>query len=455
MQGTIQHAPFVPMQSRPAQAVYISNAPQQPMQMMQPGQQLHWVEMHPMQPIAALHQPVRRTSQEAWAPTPTPATVQVLPPTSAKVMTVEEGRIQGSPPEKGPAAAQVRQAPRVTGVVRTTSGGPQLSPPRAVAKAAAAALTSAGGLSYCAPPSGSFSRVAVAAPVPMSALHSSTHVDGFAEDCHTCQDCQRQGCVQVRLTCGHTIRAFLQDPILSGRGDDHRTYQEQGTSPLPQRISRQASGPAQVPTLSPGLAGTGGMSSGATSLPSTTCHSKGPMSPPAGPLIPPSPQPTPASLYRKAPSSTPMQDGAAPQQMTSQSAAGSCKLGAALDKVSRRTSGPESTQPEVITDCRGDVLHKNCKVVLLQEGGSDKYQEIKVRGYVVGTFFDPEPSGPPLDTAAEIQVQISYVDSSEKNTLLMFPATSHGPRTFGDTEQPESSITKWKASFVKVGTKFS
>lgn len=108
---------------------------------------------------------------------------------------------------------------------------------------------------------------------------------------------------------------------------------------------------------------------------------------------------------------------------------------------------------EVVTDSRGDVLHRMCNVILLCPQASDKEQQLKVRGQIIGTYWDERDIGPTLDHPGEVQVMVTYVDSSERNAPLLFP--TQYAATFGDTETAEGNIIKWKASLCKVGKKFS
>lgn len=115
--------------------------------------------------------------------------------------------------------------------------------------------------------------------------------------------------------------------------------------------------------------------------------------------------------------------------------------------------GPSSTIVEVITDSRGDVLHRNTNVILLSPQSSDREQQLKVRGQIIGTYWDERDIGPTLDHPGEVQVNVTYVDASERSAPLLF-ATKYA-QTFGDTETTEGNIIKWKAALCKVGKKFS
>lgn len=107
-----------------------------------------------------------------------------------------------------------------------------------------------------------------------------------------------------------------------------------------------------------------------------------------------------------------------------------------------------NSHTEVFTD-RGDVLHRMCNVTLL----SGENEQLKVRGQVIGTFWDERDLGPSLENQDEVQVMVTYVDASERNAPLMFP--TQFAQTFGDTETTEGNIIKWKASLCRVGKKFS
>lgn len=116
--------------------------------------------------------------------------------------------------------------------------------------------------------------------------------------------------------------------------------------------------------------------------------------------------------------------------------------------------GPEpTTQAEVVTDSRGDVLHRMCNVILLSPQSPDATEQLKVRGQIIGTYWDSREVGPHLDYPGEVQVMISYVDASERHVPLLFP--TQYAQTFADCETAEGNIVKWKATLVKVGKKFS
>lgn len=273
-----------------------------------------------------------------------------------------------------------------------------------------------------------------------------------------------------------------------------------GTSPPPRSILRQVSG---VRNPVPSVAITAPLGSGN--------HPPAPLSPPRGPASPSSPQQTPGTMFRKSTSSLtslaanalyppiaiPREgaqshtgDSHAAQQMTSRSSGGGgASLGASgfaspsrgalaagsekarkhdgafgmrteptydarLDGPRRTSAGPmATTEAEVVTDSRGDVLHKMCNVILLSPQSIDKEQQLKVRGQIIGTYWDEQNIGPLLDHPSEVQVMVTYVDASERNQPLLFP-TRHA-HTFGETETTEGNIIKWKASLCKVGKKFS
>lgn len=117
------------------------------------------------------------------------------------------------------------------------------------------------------------------------------------------------------------------------------------------------------------------------------------------------------------------------------------------------TDGPTPTVAEVVTDSRGDVLHRMCNVILLSPQNPDKEQQLKVRGQIIGTYLDERDIGPTLDHPGEVQVLVTYVDSSERAVPLLYPTKQ--AQTFGDTETPESNIIKWRAALCKVGKKFA
>jgi len=118
----------------------------------------------------------------------------------------------------------------------------------------------------------------------------------------------------------------------------------------------------------------------------------------------------------------------------------------------RRVDAP--TVAEVVTDSRGDVLHRMCNVILLSPQAMDKEQQLKVRGQIIGTYWDEQRDvGATLDHPGEVQVIVTYVDPTERNVALLYP-TKYAS-TFGDTETTDGNIIKWKAALCKVGKKFS
>lgn len=98
-------------------------------------------------------------------------------------------------------------------------------------------------------------------------------------------------------------------------------------------------------------------------------------------------------------------------------------------------------------------MHRMCNVILLSPQSTDKEQQLKVRGQIIGTYVDEQDIGPPLDHPGEVQVMVTYVDASERSAALLFPTKYQA--TFGDTENPDGNIIKWKATLCKVGKKFS
>jgi len=123
------------------------------------------------------------------------------------------------------------------------------------------------------------------------------------------------------------------------------------------------------------------------------------------------------------------------------------------DRPEARRSIDARTVVEVVTDSRGDVLHRMCNVILLSPQSPDKEQQLKVRGQIIGTFWDERDVGPTLDHPGEVQIMVTYVDASERSVPLLF-ATKYA-QNFGDTETTEGNVIKWKASLCKVGKKFS
>jgi len=111
---------------------------------------------------------------------------------------------------------------------------------------------------------------------------------------------------------------------------------------------------------------------------------------------------------------------------------------------------------EVVTDSRGDVLHRMCNVILLSKESPDTTDQLKVRGQIIGTYWDAQKVGPALENPQEVQIMITYVDPSERAMPLIFPTPM--VQTFADCETNASeggNIIKWKASLCKVGKKFS
>eukprot|EP00928_Gymnodinium_smaydae_P028553 TRINITY_DN21741_c0_g1_i1.p1 TRINITY_DN21741_c0_g1~~TRINITY_DN21741_c0_g1_i1.p1 ORF type:complete len:531 (+),score=77.71 TRINITY_DN21741_c0_g1_i1:88-1593(+) len=224
-------------------------------------------------------------------------------------------------------------------------------------------------------------------------------------------------------------------PLLTAmlRDRDHA-----GTSPPPRSIMRQVSG-VRNPVPSVGIAAP--LSGG------SLAHQAAGLGPHGG-LSSPSPQPTPGTMYRKATSSMtslattqlyppgfaiPREGGSDSQplgQITSRSSNGGCGgnppgatpgaptrgVSSAASEKARKSDGglrPDggmqdgggicggggcgarrgytadaTTVAEVVTDSRGDVLHRLCNVILLCPQNVDKEQQLKVRGQVVGTYWD-------------------------------------------------------------------
>lgn len=119
------------------------------------------------------------------------------------------------------------------------------------------------------------------------------------------------------------------------------------------------------------------------------------------------------------------------------------------------TEAPRPTVAEIVTDSRGDILHRMCNVILLAPPGPDKSeQQLKVRGQIIGTYWDARfDLGPALDNSGEVQVMVTYVDAAERGAPLLFP--TENCQTFGDTETAEDNVIKWKAALCKVGKKFT
>lgn len=370
--------------------------------------------------------------------------------------------------EKPAPQSTSRGAPTPGGAVRLSSGNQQAhSPPRAPPRAR-------GSLSGPPPDATALWDIGETGPCLQS-------------NCPTCTETRRRGFVLCRLPCGHTVRALVEEVPsggcwgLGGIGarsesppmlcNPQRERDLAGASSPPPRIMRQVSGIRNLPSVgvvAPTV--TGGHA--AHQQPAV------PQSPPRGP-------------------------GAA-QQLTSRSNGGSgggngatgsgataSPTGASIpvsvvtspsrsmsdargEKVRRQSGGVDNsasvdnprrhsadialqpsptTQTQVVTDSRGDVLHRMCNVILLSPQSAEKEQQLKVRGQIIGTYWDERDVGPRLDDPGEVQVIITYVDPSERSVPLLFPTPA--AQSFGDTETTEGNIIKWKASLCKVGKKFS
>lgn len=342
----------------------------------------------------------------------------------------------------------------VTGpcVVRTSSGGNHPQPPQRSASPAPPGLH----------------------PGPACVVDNAEAGGCIRSDCEMCSEMLHRGIVSVRLPCGHVVRAQIidTDSITASRasgpsgrrsespcfpfGLQHERNEVAGTSPAHGGIVRQVSlvrNPVPVPSV--GILST---------LGNQHHHPPAPLSPPRGPASPSSPQQTPAMMYRKATSSLTnfsisregTGEGTQSQQMTSRSFE-------KVEKVHRHSSDmpvsdgrrhvTKPTVAEIVTDSRGDVLHRMCNVILLSPQSPDKEQQLKVRGQIIGTYWDERDIGPTLDYAGEVQVMVTYVDPSERSVPLIYP-TKHA-QTFGDTETADGNVIKWKAALCKVGKKFT
>jgi len=316
------------------------------------------------------------------------------------------------------------------------------------------------------------------------------------------------GCSAVLAAPGHRSES---PPPLTAQRDRDQTGSSPPPRTPPRSIMRQTSGPARIPVPAVGilLASMGGSSS---HPPAPLSPPRGsPSSPQQTPgtmyRIASNASTTSFKIPRDDQGHLPQQgDGTATQQMTSRSnsgasgvtgrekepsrlslgmslgtvryvqdtsssaAAGSSRdissgkskrhgsdvtlrVEAALDGQGRRQLADATTVAEVVTDSRGDVLHKMCSVILYapQQGAPDV--ALKVRGQIIGTFWDERDIGPPVDCPGEVQIMVTYVDASERNVPLLFP--TRYAQTFGETETTEGNIIKWKAALCKVGKKFT
>lgn len=377
----------------------------------------------------------------------------------------------------------VRPATGPGGVVRMSSGNPRL-------------LTAQRSPS---PPHG--------IPLACSMAELAESIACWHPDCRTCLETRRRGLILCRLPCGHVVRAQVMD------ADSHTNANciagfsgqraESPSAAACQQPDREGSGNSaharsivrQVSLVRSPVPSVGIL----TTLGNSSQHPPAPLSPPRRPASPSSPQQTPGTMYRKAPSSltnfcmtregtghSGVGDGQLPQQMTSRSSTGGgstapsgsgplsrCVSSTCSEKPRKHTSdaagwradaqldgraegrrhASEATVAEVVTDSRGDVLHRTCNVILLGPQTPDREQQLKVRGQIIGTYWDERDIGPPLCHPGEVQVMVTYVDPSERSVALLFP-TKHA-QTFGDTETAEGNLIKWKAALCKVGKKFA
>merc|ERR1719223_2432478 len=212
-------------------------------------------------------------------------------------------------------------------------------------------------------------------------------------------------------------------------GLQHERGEVAGTSPAHGGIVRQVS-LVRNPVPSVGIL---------TTLGNQPQHPPAPLSPPRGPASPSSPQQTPGMMHRKATSSLTnfsisregTGEGTQGQQMTSRSTEKVHRHSSDMPVSDGRRHVTKPTVAEIVTDSRGDVLHRMCNVILLSPQSPDKEQQLKVRGQIIGTYVDP----------------------SERSVPLIYP-TKHA-QTFGDTETADGNVIKWKAALCKVGKKFT
>lgn len=414
----------------------------------------------------------RASSPRAWVGGP------------AQCMQHVHGQDDAQVSSEKPANGTSRGAPSQGGAVRLSSGNntahsPARAPPRA--------------------------RASLAGPPPDAAVVWDFGDGGSCQhaNCLTCAETRRRGFIFCRLPCGHTVRALLEDAPPSScwvqngigarsespvtRGSTQRDREQGGASSPPPRIMRQVSrirNQSSIGVVAPSANG-----------------QIAPQSPARGPGSPASPQQTPCAMYRKATSSlssfviardvqppTNAVDGGSlcgggspggtsgtptgssfPVPVNIVGAPSRSMSDARGEKVRRQSGGEASnwsrhagdtplqpmptTQTQVVTDSRGDVLHRMCNVILLLPQSSEKEQQLKVRGQIVGTYWDERDVGPRLDDPGEVQVIVTYVDPSERSVPLLFPTAA--AQAFGDTETTDGNIIKWKASLCKVGKKFS
>lgn len=438
----------------------------------------------------------RTSSPKAWMAAP-----PVGPMMSAPVaMHGSAGPRAPSPDETfvGMGGAWDKQAVSSrTGPVRMQSGNPQ--------KALSPSRTHLGS---------SRTSVLGSIQVAVDTVEFGVSCAGLHHDCATCWETRRRGYINVKLQCGHMVRAQIVEADMPGPCDMAMSPHARAGIP-PHSIVRQVSGVRNPPPAS-----------GISSSTMGSMHPSAPLSPPRGPpgglVSPSSPQVTPATMYRtgKATSSltslniprestgpvenqpqtcrssvrggggggeaaaergsvTSRGEGEARRERGSTGGVEKARRGGAGSSAVAGGSGSggmgavgageptgeqrggvleapprQTTTAEVVTDCRGDVLHKNTNVILLsphQTPGTE--QQLRVRGQIVGTYWDEIDTGPHLSNASEVQVMVTYIDAMDRGTVLLFPTKQVS--TFADTESDMQNVIRWKATMCKVGKKFA
>jgi len=397
----------------------------------------------------------RTSSPKAWMAAPL-----VGPMLSASVaMHGSAGPRAPSPDETfvGMGGALDKQAVSSrTGPVRMQSGNPQkaLSPSRTHL-------------------SSSRTSVPGSIQVAVDTVEFGVSCAGLHHHCATCLETRRRGYINVKLQCGHMVRAQIVEADMPGPCDMAMSPHARAGIP-PHSIVRQVSGVRNPPPAS-----------GISSSTMGSMHPSAPLSPPRGPpgglVSSSSPQVTPATMYRtgKATSSLTSfnipREGTGPLENQPQARRGGAGSGAvaggsgsgggvgavgAGEPAGEQRGGVleppprQTTTAEVVTDCRGDVLHKNTNVILLsphQTSGTE--QQLRVRGQIVGTYWDENDTGPHLSNASEVQVMVTYIDAMDRGTALLFPTKQVS--TFADTESDMQNVIRWKATMCKVGKKFA
>eukprot|EP00927_Polykrikos_kofoidii_P058105 TRINITY_DN5243_c0_g2_i1.p1 TRINITY_DN5243_c0_g2~~TRINITY_DN5243_c0_g2_i1.p1 ORF type:complete len:514 (-),score=63.88 TRINITY_DN5243_c0_g2_i1:77-1618(-) len=402
----------------------------------------------------------------------TPANIKVATAAPATVSSVRGTNVAKVDKSQAP----VQDAPARVGPIRANSGGqPSLLSPKLPLPSRAAT---------------------VSVPIPTAELVTDVaSVACLDATCPTCMDMKHHETMLCRLPCGHIVQVQLVDSdskSLAAAATAAAAASGTGLAPKATIATLASIGDRDNP-------GQKGIIRQASALlnpvPPDTPYSSAPMSPSRGPASPSSPQHTPSMMYRRPNASTtsfsiPREQHRDPhiaQQITSRSCAGSGVDGeigqGALSRVGslagenvyrqRTHDGGMGTRedlltgnraevlrlrsagdPRRVTDCRGNLLVDMCDVILLSpKSRLSMEQELHVRGKIVGLFSRERDVGPELDDSSQVQVLVTFVDASERNTPLMFP--SEAATVFGDTETHSGNVIKWKACFCKLGKKFS